>query len=203
MDHRIELVLQEVTPDSTVLDIGCVHHAADRERDSRWLHKHLYGRCRHVIGMDILEEDCAVLRNMGYNILQGDAEVFNLGRKFDCIVAGELIEHLSNPGLFLDRCKSHLNENGKLILTTPNAWCISNIISIILRDYSPVHEQHTHWYDKITITQLLERHGYKVHNLNYIQGRNSAWSRSILSVLYALKFKQLAGEGIFIVCSPT
>ena len=40
----------------------------------------------------------------------------------DGIFAGELIEHLENPGLFLSECKRVLKRNGVIIITTPNPF---------------------------------------------------------------------------------
>ncbi|WP_329383443.1 glycosyltransferase [Anaerofustis sp. HA2171] len=39
--------------------------------------------------------------------------------KFDCIVMGEILEHLFNPILFLDKAKDLLSEKGRLIVTVP------------------------------------------------------------------------------------
>ena len=60
------------------------------------------------------------------NIIQGNAEDFDLkDSKFDIIVSLQVIEHLYNPSLMLNRVKSHLNQNGIFILTTPNLECLS------------------------------------------------------------------------------
>ena len=46
--------------------------------------------------MDILSSEENVLKK-GYNIIKGNAEIFDFEEEFDIIIAGELIEHLSNP----------------------------------------------------------------------------------------------------------
>lgn len=86
------------------------------------------------------------------------AENFNLGKKFDAVLAGELIEHLDNPGLFLDCAYRHLKPGGNLIITTPNS--LSPIYWF--RTNPMCHIEHTHWHTKRTITQILQRHGFKV-----------------------------------------
>ncbi len=59
--------------------------------------------------------------------VQGNVETATLeplgGRPFDVIVAGEIIEHLENPGLFLRACRPLLSAEGSLIITTINAYC--------------------------------------------------------------------------------
>jgi|GEM_PF-430905 len=39
--------------------------------------------------------------------------------RYDCLILGEVIEHVLNPELFLERCLAHLRPGGRLILTTP------------------------------------------------------------------------------------
>jgi SAM-dependent methyltransferase len=42
------------------------------------------------------------------------------GRKFDVIIAGDIIEHIFDTDFFLENIKLSLNENGMLLLSTPN-----------------------------------------------------------------------------------
>jgi len=200
MDYRIKLILQEIDSNDTVLDIGCVHHSAEVANTAKWLHKYLYGKAKYVLGMDILECEVEKLRNSGYNVIVADAENFKLDQKFDVIIAGELIEHLSNPGKFLERCKDHLKDKGKLILTTPNAWCILNLISVIFKGFPPLNVEHTCWYDKKTVAQLLDRYGFKIDKFDFVKPPRGARGWLLAHMLYNLGFKQLGGVGLFVVC---
>jgi len=56
----------------------------------------------------------------GFNVVVGDAETLDMDGKYDYVVAGELIEHLLNPGAFLAAAKGWIAEGGTLIITTPN-----------------------------------------------------------------------------------
>jgi 2-polyprenyl-3-methyl-5-hydroxy-6-metoxy-1,4-benzoquinol methylase len=46
---------------------------------------------------------------------------FNFNKKYDFIIAIEIIEHLENPSHFIKKLKNHLKPNGVIVLTTPNA----------------------------------------------------------------------------------
>lgn len=56
------------------------------------------------------------------NITKLTGNIFTLPEttKFDCIIAGEIIEHLAHPDQLLPKLKKLLAKNGIIILTTPN-----------------------------------------------------------------------------------
>ena len=117
------------------------------------------------------------------SILRGDVESHDFGCRFEAIVAGDVIEHLSNPGRFLDNCRRHLEAGGTLLLTTPNAkWP-----TVFLRP----NPSHALWHDRHTLRHLLERHGFRVVQLRYYPGnkphypwplRLLAWRQQLLVV---------------------
>lgn len=116
-------------------------------------------------------------------ILRGNMESDDLGRRFEVIVAGDVIEHMSNPGRFLDNCRRHLEPGGQLVLTTPNAkWP-----TVFLRP-NPTHAL---WHDRHTLGHLLERHGFRVDEMRTYPGnkphyplplRLLAWQQSLLAI---------------------
>ncbi|HAV76436.1 MAG TPA: hypothetical protein DCX53_03685, partial [Anaerolineae bacterium] len=144
-----------------VLDVGCTDHHVI-ENSTYWLHQHLRQKYDHVVGIDISDENLSAMRALGYqNLYNMDAESFSFDEKFDTIVAGELIEHLSNPGLFLDRARIHLKPDGRLIVTTPYVFSLLYIIySKIKFPKTCENPEHTHWLCIETMRQLVKRHGF-------------------------------------------
>ena len=59
-------------------------------------------------------------------IFQGNAEKFELNKKFRLIVSLQVIEHLYNPENMLECVYNHLEEGGVFIFTTPNLGCLSD-----------------------------------------------------------------------------
>jgi 2-polyprenyl-3-methyl-5-hydroxy-6-metoxy-1,4-benzoquinol methylase len=66
-----------------------------------WLQGIICSHASSVLGVDYLEEEVNIYRERGYNVLCADDQDLNFKEKFDVIVAGDLIEHLSNVSNFL------------------------------------------------------------------------------------------------------
>lgn len=152
-----------------VLDAGCTEllgTTTDKGKAERWIHEKIRKVAKEVVGVDINKTEVEALKARGYNIICGDVEEVDIGRKFDVIVAGELMEHLSNPGLFLENMKRHLNEDGVLILTTPNRFHFYSFLKAFITGQNPVYNKpiaaHVHYYDINSLKALIIRHGYQV-----------------------------------------
>jgi len=146
-----------------VLDIGCTGHVVEIG-SPYWLHGRLRENFPSVTGVDISAENVETLRKHGLgDVYVESAESFDLSQKFDTIVAGELIEHLSNPGLFLQQARRHLGDQGRLVLTTPNPFSLAYLLYAILKfPRTCQNPQHACWFCPRTMIELAERFGFKV-----------------------------------------
>ena len=73
-----------------------------------------------IDGIDLFEG-----RKKGYrDFIQVDLEngIPRELSSYDAVVCCEGIEHLGNPLLFLKTIKDHINNEGVLVVTTPNIW---------------------------------------------------------------------------------
>ena len=170
---RVQSIMNEIPEDSSVLDIGCVNHSLDDD-DQNWLHGQLAASFDEITGLDFLEKEVEQLKSMGYNVKHANAEEFSLDDTYDVIVAGELIEHLSNPGKFLDRANEHLHDDGQLILTTPNPWYLFHVLAVYAGTAS-WNEEHTTWYDYIVLEELLARHDFEIKKIDYVKPSPWKW----------------------------
>ncbi|MFH0846031.1 MAG: methyltransferase domain-containing protein [Patescibacteria group bacterium] len=160
-----KLIKDKISKDDVVLDVG--FWGQNTNIDSKdWVHKILLSQSSNVFGVD-LNFDGGRLRNLG-NYRKQSAENFDFDKKFDVIFAGDLIEHLSNLGLFLDSCKRNLKDEGTLIITTPNAFGLFNIMEKLLKKEPSVNSDHTVYFNFIVLKKLLEKNGWEVTEESYL-----------------------------------
>ncbi|MDY6966232.1 MAG: class I SAM-dependent methyltransferase [Halobacteriota archaeon] len=197
MDERVKLILRELNEDDSVLNLGC----ADLATGGVWVHALVCEKVKSASGIDILSSEIEKYQDAGYDVKVDDAETIQLDEKFDVVLAGELIEHLSNPGKFLDRAREHLRSDGRMILTTPNAWCYHRFVSAAILGKVPVHDEHACWYDKATLVQLLGRHGFKIDKIEFVRIPPKRKTTLLGNLLYFMGLKQVGSETIFIKCS--
>jgi 2-polyprenyl-3-methyl-5-hydroxy-6-metoxy-1,4-benzoquinol methylase len=174
---RITVIAPYIQPGKLVLDLGCVdarpsrHDAAARiEYKPNMLHKRLAEINKDVLGVDIDAAGIKVLAGQGYNVIYGDGETMDLnGRRFDTVIAGDIIEHLENPGQFLRNVGRHLNDDGTLIISTPNPFYVGSAWKIWRYGRPAVHEDHLSWQDPSTLEQLLRRTGFEPFDGCWVQ----------------------------------
>ncbi|MBN2386845.1 MAG: class I SAM-dependent methyltransferase [Anaerolineales bacterium] len=210
IDHRVRLILEEVRPTDRILDVGCVRHVAEVGLSEFSLFSLLQGKACDILGIDILEEGIQQMRAKGHNVEVANAETMQFNQKFDLIVAGDIIEHLSNQGNFLDRARECLENDGRLVLSTINASCLFYPFWDAFAN-RPMNSEHTCSYDRFTLREILHRHGFQVESLKYHQfPKGHGWH--LLHVLYTLivrfpadllwwmGLKPIAAAGIVAVC---
>lgn len=160
----------EWTRGPAVLDVGCAGHVPE-PGSSHWVHGCLQERFKILIGIDINEKNVGRLKQLGYkNIYVASAEEFKLSQKFDSIVAGELIEHLSNPGSFFLRCHEHLQPHGRIILTTPYPFSLLYVLYAILKFPKTCQNmEHVFWFCPQTFKEFAKRNGFKIVHWDLIE----------------------------------
>lgn len=170
-------VIREMCTGKRVLHLGCTNapYTDEAIKNKMLLHFELERVAADLWGMDTDLAGIETLKSHGSKqIIYGDLEnldAVDLDQTFDIIVAGEIIEHLSNPGLFLDGIKRFMGDETLLILSTINAYCGMRFLWYGIRGKRGrvefVHPDHVAYYSYSTLKLLIERHGLHVENFMF------------------------------------
>lgn len=109
-------------------------------------------------------------KNADYNIDLNNPKKLN--RKFDTVIAGEIIEHLESPVRFIRYCRTLLKKNGTLILTTPNAAGLQYILNPAWCVYYKDYGGHSQAFTMEMLKMMLEDEGFKIAHSEYV---NAFW----------------------------
>jgi len=169
-NDRIHTLAKFAAGKST-LNVGCVGTMSAGGIDAKALARHarIAAAAAECTGLDIEAEGVEELRRRGYHALVGDACSCTLGRKFDAIIAGEVIEHVSNAGQFFSNMRRHLTSSGIFAVSTCNPFSPKRFWKILRYGHPCVHPEHTAWYDPVTLMGLGIRCGLCPRQLIWIQ----------------------------------
>lgn len=211
--QRVDFIKQ-LCARKKVLHLGCANypytqHSIDNDM---LLHFELGKNASELYGFDFDQAGLDVLASNGTkNLHRADLERLHevpIDETFDVIVAGEMIEHLNNVGLFLDGIRRFMNADTLLLLTTINAYCGMRFIQYGLRgkkgSQEPVHPDHVAYYSYSTLSVLLRRYALTVdqflfYDIGMEHRPHNKWYLNAINDVCTFIAPQW-GDGIIAVC---
>lgn len=137
------------------------------------LHSSITEASKITIGMDFDQLMINKAKEYGINnIYFGDVEKYDDYPKesFEVIVAGEIFEHINNPGLAVQSLEKISDMNTEIIVTVPNAYSIKSTIRSFL-GYEIIHPDHVLFHSPATLIELFKRYGFKPQQkFSYVNG---------------------------------
>lgn len=165
-----EKKILELCKSKSILHLGCADHPFSVERHiaGTLLHEKLSRIANRIWGVDCSIKGIDFLKSLGYeNLIVGDVEdcgKLDLREKYDVILAGELLEHLSNVGRFFENVIRTMSDDSILIITVPSAHSIKSFLRVLLGN-ELVHADHLYYFSPATIEHICKR--YKCEFLEY------------------------------------
>lgn len=152
----------QVPPNSRVLEIGCADgrlanmltmkkkcqvYCVEKDAAMSCIAR---GKCKEMYNIDI--ESTPITFEHGY---------------FDCIIMGNVLEHMVDPGKVLKDLKSYLHDEGSLIYSVPNIVNWHSRLTIFSGKFeyaeSGVFDMtHLHFYDLNSARKMAIDAGYRV-----------------------------------------
>jgi 2-polyprenyl-3-methyl-5-hydroxy-6-metoxy-1,4-benzoquinol methylase len=81
-------------------------------------------------------------------------------KSFDIITMWDVLEHIDNANLVIEKCSGMVNKNGFLIIQVPQ---IDSLVAKLKKEnWNMMGLDHVNYFSKKTITLLLNKHGFEV-----------------------------------------
>lgn len=127
-----------------------------------------------LVGIEINESWATMATDFYEKVIIGDIqyldkEIFN---DIDCIILADVLEHLSDPNIVLNRIREFIPSECVVILSVPNVANIWVRINLLFGkfNYSErgiLDKTHLRFYTKKTFKQLIKESNLEIINLDY------------------------------------
>ncbi|WP_382354057.1 class I SAM-dependent methyltransferase [Lederbergia graminis] len=157
-DLRRANYLQEKITNKSLLDFGC---------GAGGLLNLLKDKCSKVAGIELDKTLNLIINKEGINCY---TQLDEIKDKFDYITLFHVLEHLPDPLAILEKMKSYLNPNGKILIEIP-----SSDDALLTLYNSETFADFTYWschlflYNTKTLTDLFGKCGYKINYIKQVQ----------------------------------
>jgi methionine biosynthesis protein MetW len=168
--QEVARMLADLVPvGSRILDVGCGTGSVSRIiADTR--------RAK-ITGIEPNSHRAAAARAGGFEVYAEPftPDVLRLLDTFDVVLFADVLEHVSDPGSFLQLAHAALRPGGKVIASIPNVahWSVRIDLLRGKFNYQPVgirDSTHLRWFTAETVRSLFESNGLRVISLQHTAG---------------------------------
>lgn len=199
--EREQFIKNKLTNELKVLDIGSMNENKRLFREYRKINK-------NIIGIDLFGQwdlsrynlkDILKKNDIFTPIIKADCQNFNLNTKFDLIICGEVIEHLSNFESFFKSLRIHLKKHGKVIITTPNPMSFMRICQKLIKNEPSNDKYHTIMLDSITFSNMCRENNFRIMEKHYYYEKHTSLLIYKINNWVSYIFPKYASGYIFII----
>jgi len=151
------------------------------------------------------------------NIIHGFFEDIELDDIFDTIIMGHILEHVDNPVSLLKKYGNYISENGRIIISVPNAKSFHRIVGVKLGLLNSIYDLnendikigHKRVYDFEKLEKDIINAGFKIiykdaYWLKFLSNKQieDYFDEKLINVYMELgsEFKENAAEIIAVCC---
>lgn len=143
-------LLRRFCPAGAVLDVGCSSGAFLFQLKER------YDGAYDILGTDVSGAPLDYAEGRGIPVLRGDFLKQDYGdRRFDAVTFWAVLEHLVDPGSFLERAWQLLKARGLCFILVPNFESLA--FRMLGAKYRYVYPQHLNYFTRRTLGRVVEQ----------------------------------------------
>jgi 2-polyprenyl-3-methyl-5-hydroxy-6-metoxy-1,4-benzoquinol methylase len=133
----------------TVLDVGCSSGAFLFQLNQR------FPGCYEILGTDVSGAPLDYAESRGVPVVRGSfLDQPFADRKFDAVTFWAVLEHLLEPGQFLDKAWSILRPEGVCFVLVPNMRSLA--VRLLGPRYRYIYPQHLNYFTRKTLVRFAE-----------------------------------------------
>lgn len=122
----------------------------------------------------------------GIKLFKGTVEEYQTDKKFSVITLLDIVEHLVNPDDFMNKVDRLIQENGILVVVTPDVGSLA--ARLAGKRWWHYRVAHINFFNIRSLRYLLEKHGYKI-----ILKKRYVWNFSLFYLITRI-FPGLKGK---------
>ncbi|MDM5299851.1 class I SAM-dependent methyltransferase [Bacillus pumilus] len=172
---------------TSILDIGC---------GTGKLGKALKQKGRTICGIESFEEAAKQAEQELDHVLCGNIEQMDLPyhhAQFDCIIFGDVLEHLLDPWAVLQKVKPFLKNEGTILSSIPNIGHISTVLELLAGRFSYtdaglMDQTHLRFFTLHEIHALFHSAGFRIREVETIRVQHPSYAK-VTSDLHELLVK--------------
>lgn len=158
--------LFQIKKGANILDIGCGRGILGKFLQDKY--------SALVTGIEITPENYSMASTVLHNTMLGDVERMEssvLGKDFDYVIFSDSLEHLLEPQAVLEKMKSALAKEGRVLISIPNVRNFRVTLPLLFADNWEYQDEglldrtHLRFFTHSSICNLLDRCGYQVEHV--------------------------------------
>lgn len=192
-------ILVQMVQGKRIVHVGFADHLPLMDakiEQGDWLHQRLVESAASCLGVDIDAAAVEHARSKGYDDVvchdttcEDVCPAITAGR-WDCLLLGEILEHLDEPIRTLRTlCRLYGEYVDKLIVTVPNGFCLANLLNTF-RGVEFVNTDHRFWFTPFTMAKAAARAGLSIESMRLCQNARLG-RRQVLTRLLVERFPVL------------
>jgi 2-polyprenyl-3-methyl-5-hydroxy-6-metoxy-1,4-benzoquinol methylase len=172
-----------------VLDIGC-----GNGKLATMLHSYGWEVC----GQEFDVKAASIAKSRGVKVFVGELDAIVGAHIYDAIVMNHVVEHIPDPVNLLRNCKRLLKENGRLVITTPNA---DSLGAVLFQSYWRGYEapRHLNIFTPKSLRSILFKSGFDNPVLSTLEFEAGTISFQSMSKFLQEHFKVDISSNYFII----